>query len=72
MKAAQEFGIDLAKSFFIGDHMKDMDAGRAAGTATLFLGSSEGSPAIDLAARDLKEAAEKIAEYEKLHGRIQA
>ena len=72
LKAAQELGIDLAKSFFIGDHMKDMDAGRAAGTATLFLGSPEKSPSIDLAARDLKEAAEKIADYEKIHGGVQA
>jgi len=72
LKAAQEFGIDLAKSFFIGDHMKDMDAGRAAGTATLFLGSPDKSPSIDLAARDLEEAAEKIADYEKIHSRVQA
>ena len=72
LEAAREFGLDLAKSFFIGDHMRDMEAGRAAGTTTIFAGPEERSPAIDLTAHDLAEAAEKIVDYEKLHGSIQA
>ena len=71
LKAAKEHGINLAKSFFIGDHMKDMEAGRAAGTATVFIGSSKGSPTIDLSAITLFEAADKIISYEKLHSSIQ-
>jgi D-glycero-D-manno-heptose 1,7-bisphosphate phosphatase len=71
LKAAQEFGINLAKSFFIGDHIKDMETGRAAGTMTVFIGSPERSSAIDLTASNLTEAAEKIANYEKLHGSVQ-
>lgn len=70
LKAAEEFGLDLAKSFFIGDHMKDMEAGRAAGTMTVFIGSPEKSPVIDFAAPHLAEAADKIIAYEKLHGAI--
>jgi D-glycero-D-manno-heptose 1,7-bisphosphate phosphatase len=72
LRAAEEFGIELANSFFIGDHMKDMETGLAAGTTTVFLGSPQEitSPMIDLAAIDLVEAAEKINLYEKLHGTI--
>jgi histidinol-phosphate phosphatase family protein len=72
LKAAQEFGIDLAKSFFIGDHMKDMEAGRAAGTMTVFIGPPQQSPVIDLTAPTFLNAAEQIISYEKLHGSIQA
>ncbi len=71
LKAAREFGIDLAKSFFIGDHRKDMEAGRAAGTMTVFIGSPEESALIDLSAPDLLEAATQIASYERLHETIQ-
>ena len=71
LKAAQEFGIDLAKSFFIGDHMKDMEAGRAAGTLTVFFGPPVESPLVDLSATNLLEAADRIVSYEKLHGAIQ-
>jgi D-glycero-D-manno-heptose 1,7-bisphosphate phosphatase len=70
LKAAEEFGLDLAKSFFIGDHIKDMEAGRAAGTMTVFIGSSEKSPVIDLGAQNLAEAADLVISYEKLHGSI--
>jgi D,D-heptose 1,7-bisphosphate phosphatase len=74
LKAAQEYGIDLAKSFFIGDHMKDMEAGRSAGTMTVLVGSPENisSPVIDILARDVADAANKIISYEKLHRAVQA
>lgn len=64
-KAAEEFGIDLSKSFFIGDHMKDMEAGRAAGVTTVFVGSPEKSSGADISAPDILVAAEKIVGYEK-------
>ncbi len=72
LKAAEEYGVDLAKSFFIGDHMKDMEAGRSAGTATVLAGSPENisSLAIDILARDVADAAQKIISYEKFHRAI--
>ncbi len=64
-KAAQEFGVDLSKSFFAGDLEKDIETGRAAGVATVFIGSPEKSFGADISAADVFEAAEKIVGYEK-------
>lgn len=38
LRAARENGVDLAKSFFVGDALVDVKAGRAAGCRTIFLG----------------------------------
>ena len=38
IRAARENGIDLARSFFVGDALVDVKAGRAAGCSTIFLG----------------------------------
>jgi D-glycero-D-manno-heptose 1,7-bisphosphate phosphatase len=35
--AAERHGINLAASFTVGDRWRDVDAGRAAGTATVFI-----------------------------------
>jgi len=61
-KAAEEFDLDLPRSYFIGDHAKDMEAGRSAGTAAVFIGpEAEAADAgADLCAKDLPAAAEKI------------
>jgi len=37
LEAARELGIDLARSFMVGDRSSDVDAGRAAGCATIFI-----------------------------------
>jgi D-glycero-D-manno-heptose 1,7-bisphosphate phosphatase len=37
MAAAAEFGIELPKSFMIGDRWKDIEAGRRAGCSTIWL-----------------------------------
>jgi histidinol-phosphate phosphatase family protein len=37
LKAAKEHGIDLKKSYMIGDSIRDMEAGKAAGCATILL-----------------------------------
>jgi D-glycero-D-manno-heptose 1,7-bisphosphate phosphatase len=72
LKAAEEFGVDTSKSFFIGDHMKDMEAGRAARTTTVLIDPTGKvtSPDIDISASNLIEAAEKITSYETLYGSI--
>lgn len=68
LRAAEEFGVELAKSFFIGDHMKDMETGRAAGTTTVLIGSPQEatSTIIDITAIDLMEAAKKIKSLSKI------
>lgn len=38
LRAARENGVDLAGSFFVGDALADVKAGRAAGCRTVFLG----------------------------------
>ena len=37
LKAAQEHGIDLAKSYLVGDRWRDVEAGRTAGCRTIFI-----------------------------------
>ena len=41
LQAAQEWQIDLPGSFMIGDGLTDIEAGRAAGTRTIFIGQSK-------------------------------
>ena len=36
-RAAHKFGIDLARSYLIGDRWRDIDCGRAAGCTTFFI-----------------------------------
>jgi D-glycero-D-manno-heptose 1,7-bisphosphate phosphatase len=37
LEAQQRYGIDLARSFMVGDRWRDIDAGQAAGCRTVFL-----------------------------------
>jgi D-glycero-D-manno-heptose 1,7-bisphosphate phosphatase len=37
LDAATEHGIDLARSFMVGDRWRDVGAGKAAGTFTIFI-----------------------------------
>ncbi|MBZ5695594.1 MAG: HAD-IIIA family hydrolase [Acidobacteriia bacterium] len=71
LRAARERNIDLSKSFFIGDDVTDILAGRAAGVTTLLLSphrctvceefSSRGAIP-DIVVRDLPQAATAISE----------
>ncbi len=47
LRAAERYGIDLEKSFFIGDRWRDIDAGYAAGCRTVLIdyGYQEKGPA---------------------------
>jgi D-glycero-D-manno-heptose 1,7-bisphosphate phosphatase len=61
LEAAGTYGIDLSKSFMVGDRWRDVEAGRRAGCKTIFidLGYSEPrpDPAPDYVALDLSDAA---------------
>jgi D-glycero-D-manno-heptose 1,7-bisphosphate phosphatase len=65
LEAAAELGINLKQSFMVGDRSSDVEAGRAAGCATVFidLGYAEPAPAApDHVVRSIMEAAEVILE----------
>jgi len=60
LEAAAQFGIDLSRSFFIGDKRSDVECGRRAGTGTIQVMTGYGPEqkcAADFTARDLAEAA---------------
>ena len=63
-EAARDYGLDLAKSFFIGDKASDIECGRNAGTRTILVqtgyGASETNCTADFAAKDVLEAVETI------------
>jgi D-glycero-D-manno-heptose 1,7-bisphosphate phosphatase len=63
LKAAQEHGIDLAKSYLVGDRWRDVEAGRAAECRTIFIdyGYPQDQPATpDKVVTSLAEATEFI------------
>jgi D-glycero-D-manno-heptose 1,7-bisphosphate phosphatase len=63
LEAAGEFGIDLVKSFMVGDRSSDVEAGRAAGCAPVFLdlGYAEPAPdAPDFVVHSIAQAADVI------------
>lgn len=65
LEAAVELGVNLNKSFMVGDRSSDVEAGRAAGCATVFidLGYDEPAPhAPDYVVRSITEAADVIIE----------
>jgi D-glycero-D-manno-heptose 1,7-bisphosphate phosphatase len=67
LAAAKDHHLDLPASFAIGDKASDVAAGQAAGCGTILIaggrheGGEEGVTA-DFVARDLREAAEYVAE----------
>lgn len=68
LSAAREHGIDLSASFMVGDRWRDIEAGRAAGCATVFVdyAYAERRPVqFDHAARSLADAAKIILESRK-------
>jgi D-glycero-D-manno-heptose 1,7-bisphosphate phosphatase len=62
--AAADLGLDLSRSYMVGDRWRDIDAGRAAGCVTFFIdyGYREKGPSAppDHVVRDLAEAAQII------------
>lgn len=63
LSAANEYSIDLAKSYMIGDRWRDIDAGARAGCKTCFIeyGYAEKQPEhVDIRAANLPEVAKII------------
>ncbi|MBU9888311.1 MAG: HAD-IIIA family hydrolase [Candidatus Omnitrophica bacterium] len=63
-RAAAEWGLDLGKSFFIGDHARDVGAGRAAGCRTVLIRKdyNQGTKA-DMIANSLGDAVGQILAF---------
>ncbi len=61
LRASSEWGLDLNKSFIIGDHARDIGAGKAAGCRTVLIRKdyNQGVEA-DETASDLEEAVRKV------------
>jgi D-glycero-D-manno-heptose 1,7-bisphosphate phosphatase len=68
-RASREHGIDLRRSFLVGDRAKDVACGRAAGCTTIFIDRGyEETPAetgADVTVATLREAVREILSREK-------
>lgn len=64
--AAKKYGIDLSKSWMVGDRLTDIHTGINAGTKTVLVqtGTVKEAPEADFVAADLLEAAKHIARLE--------
>jgi D-glycero-D-manno-heptose 1,7-bisphosphate phosphatase len=63
LRAAHEFGVELPRSFMVGDRWRDIDCGHAAGCATIFIEynyAEELRQQPDYRVRSLQEAADLI------------
>ena len=63
LRAARELGVDLKRSWMVGDRPADIGAGRAAGCRTIRVGNAEwaeSDPRADFETPDLARAAETI------------
>ena len=63
LRAARELGIDLTRSFLVGDRWRDVDCGHAAGCATIFIDHGYAEPLRvppDYRVSNLSEAARVI------------
>lgn len=65
VQAATDWHIPLRSSYLIGDSLRDVEAGRAAGLAgSILLGASDGGAAPGLRAHNLEQAIERILEMQ--------
>jgi D-glycero-D-manno-heptose 1,7-bisphosphate phosphatase len=63
LEAARDFGVDLPRSWMVGDRWRDVGAGRAAGTRTIWIDcgyDEKRAESPDWVVRSLPEAAEII------------
>ena len=62
-RAAEDLGIDLSRSYMVGDSWSDVECGRRAGCQTFYIDRGRQTrlrPASDFHARDLLDAARQI------------
>lgn len=62
LEAARRHGLDLKKSWMIGDSERDVEAGRRAGCRTVLVGGSAESSVADLRVADLVELESRLDE----------
>jgi D-glycero-D-manno-heptose 1,7-bisphosphate phosphatase len=61
LELAEEYDLDLGESYMVGDRSIDIEAGKNAGTKTIFIGSSaEAPPDVDLVSQSLAKAVELL------------
>jgi D-glycero-D-manno-heptose 1,7-bisphosphate phosphatase len=69
LRAASELGLNLSRSYLVGDRHKDVQAGRAAGCATVFIDwhypETPKEVGADVRASSLREAVDRILERER-------
>jgi D,D-heptose 1,7-bisphosphate phosphatase len=72
LKAAERFHIDLSRSYLIGDHERDIIAGKRVGCTTIGVETghalSMGGESPDYRAKDLLSAVKLIIDLETIHG----
>lgn len=57
LEAAADFSIDLSRSFMVGDNMRDVEAGLAAGCISFLVGNKDGEPGQTALKRGVKVCA---------------
>jgi D-glycero-D-manno-heptose 1,7-bisphosphate phosphatase len=62
LKAADDYCIDLSRSFMIGDKLTDVQAGKAAGTSTVFLRTGFGDKELEENHDEVRKSADKICD----------
>lgn len=65
LQAAEEWEIDLEKSYMVGDHNSDVEAGRAAGVTSIFVRTGHGEHEEQFVAPDILKAANLYAAVTK-------
>ena len=62
LKASEELGIELGRSFMVGDRLIDVQAGRAAGTSTVFLRTGYGLRELQEHQADIMRTADRVCD----------
>ena len=72
LRAAREHGLDLGRSWFVGDILDDVEAGRAAGCRTVLIDNGNETEWVltparrpDFVVTDLREAARRIIDADR-------
>ena len=58
LEAATRYGLDLSRSWMVGDNEKDVEAGRAAGCRTVLVNASDQPTAADYRLADMEQLAD--------------